>query len=63
MTATEGLLGVTFSAGEQVDEAGLRALLEPLGPISVDLPDPVVRTAAGRHPVLDLPAGPQTAHR
>ena len=45
-TAVEGLLGVTFSVVEEVDEAGMVALLEPLAPIAVDLPQPVVRTAA-----------------
>ncbi|HEY8094258.1 MAG TPA: LCP family protein, partial [Acidimicrobiales bacterium] len=59
VTATEGMLGVTFSAVEQVDEAGLRALLEPLGPIAVDLPQTVVRTAADGTVILELPAGPQ----
>jgi hypothetical protein len=59
VTATEGMLGVTFSAAQQVDEAGLRALLEPLGPITVDLPEAVVRTAADGTAVLELPAGPQ----
>ena len=59
VTATAGMLGVTFSAAQQVDEAGLRALLEPLGPITVDLPEAVVRTAADGTAVLELPAGPQ----
>ena len=59
VTATEGLLGVTFSAAEQVDAAGLRTLLAPLGPIPVDLAEPVVRKAGDGAIVLQLPAGPQ----
>jgi hypothetical protein len=58
VTAAEGLLGVTFSATDQLDEAGLRALLAPLAPISVDLPEPVVRTIDGTDQIL-LPKGPQ----
>jgi hypothetical protein len=59
VTATEGLLGVTFSVVEQVDEAGMQALFAPLAPIPVDLPDPVVRTAADGTVLMQLPAGPQ----
>ena len=59
VTATEGMLGVTFSTVEQVDQAGLQSLLEPLGAIAVDFPEAVVRTAVDGSAVLDLPAGPQ----
>jgi hypothetical protein len=59
VTATEGLLGVTFSVAEQVDEAGMKALFAPLEPIPVDLPDPVVRTAPDGTVLMQLPAGPQ----
>ncbi len=34
-------------------------MLEPLGPIAVDFPEAVVRTAADGTAVLELPAGPQ----
>jgi anionic cell wall polymer biosynthesis LytR-Cps2A-Psr (LCP) family protein len=59
VTASEGLLGVTFSVAEQVDEAGMQALFAPLEPIPVDLPDPVVRTAPDGTVLMQLPAGPQ----
>jgi hypothetical protein len=59
VTATEGMLGVTFSASQQVDEAAMRALFEPLAPIPVDLPDPVDRPATATAPAVALPAGPQ----
>ena len=59
VTATEGMLGVTFSASQQVDEAGMRALFEPLAPIPVDLPDAVDRPATATAPAVQLPAGPQ----
>ena len=59
VTATEGLLGVTFSVTEEVDEAGMQALFEPLEPIPVDLPEPVVRTAPDGTVLMQLPAGPQ----
>ena len=58
-TAVEGLLGVTFSVVEEVDEAGMVALLAPLAPIPVDLPQPVVRTAADGTVVMLLVPGPQ----
>ena len=59
VTATEGLLGVTFTVAEQVDEAGMQALFEPLEPIPVDLPDPVVRTGPDGTVLMQLPAGRQ----
>jgi LytR cell envelope-related transcriptional attenuator len=59
VTATEGMLGVTFSASQQVDEAGMRALFEPLAPIPVDLPDAVDRPATATAPAVQLPTGPQ----
>jgi hypothetical protein len=59
VTATEGLLGVTFSVAEQVDEAGMQALFAPLEPIPVDLPEPVVRSAPDGTVLMQLPAGPQ----
>src|SRR5262249_48047850 len=60
VTAAEGLLGVTFSDTQQIDQAGLQGLFTPLGPIAVNLPGPVVRTGAGGQDEQLLPAGPQT---
>ena len=59
VTAVEGMLGVTFSATQQVDQAGLAALLAPMAPIAVDLPEPIVRTAPDGTDEIVLPAGPQ----
>jgi hypothetical protein len=59
VTATEGMLGVTFSASQQVDEAGMRALFEPLAPIPVDLPEALDRPATATAAAVQLPAGPQ----
>jgi hypothetical protein len=59
LTAAEGMLGVTFSISQQVDEAGLRTLLEPLAPIAANLPDAIDRPATATGPVLQLAAGPQ----
>jgi LytR_cpsA_psr family len=60
VTGTEGLLGVTFSASAQVDEAALAALLAPVGPISVNLATAVSRGAASGSTEQVLPAGTQT---
>jgi len=60
VTAAEGLLGVTFSDTQQIDQAGLQRLFTPLGPIAVNLPGPVLRTGAGGQDEQLLPAGPQT---
>jgi len=59
-TATEGLLGVTFSTEQEVDRDGLLALLAPLGPITVTLSDPVLRTGANGQDEQVLPGGRQT---
>ncbi len=51
--AIEGLFGVTLSAKQVVDRAGLEALLEPAGSVSVTLKDPVVGiTSSGKDELL-----------
>jgi hypothetical protein len=56
--AVEGVLGITTSIGEQVDEAGLAALLAPYAPVRVTLDDRVLDTdSSGQERVL-YPAGP-----
>jgi hypothetical protein len=60
VTATEGLLGVTFSTSQEADQAGLVRLIRPLGPITVNLADPVLRTGANGRDEQVLPAGRQT---
>ncbi len=56
--ALEGVLGITTSVAQQVDEAGLTALLAPYAPIHVVLDDRVLDTdSSGRERVL-YPAGP-----
>ncbi len=56
--ALEGVLGITTSLADQVDEAGLAALLQPYAPITVTLQDRALGTdAAGREVVL-YPPGP-----
>jgi hypothetical protein len=60
VTGAEGMLGVTFSAQEQVDRAGMAALLAPLGPIAVNLANPVEQTGLDGQVQQVLPAGPQT---
>ena len=60
VTATEGLLGVTFSTQQQVDRAGLAGLLAPVGPITVNLANPVEQTGADGRLEQVLPPGPQT---
>jgi hypothetical protein len=59
VTAAEGMLGVTFSTTQQVDQAGLAALFRPLAPIPVDLADAVDLPASAAGPATQLPAGPQ----
>jgi hypothetical protein len=56
--ALEGVLGITTSIAEQVDEAGLAALLQPYAPISVTLDDPALGTGANGQEVVLQPAGP-----
>jgi hypothetical protein len=56
--ALEGVLGITTSVAQQVDEAGLTALLTPYAPIHVVLDDRVLDAdSSGRERVL-YPAGP-----
>ena len=56
--ALEGVLGITTSVAEQVDENGLAALLAPSAPFHVTLDDRVLDTdASGQERVL-YPAGP-----
>jgi hypothetical protein len=56
--ALEGVLGITTSAAEQVDENGLAALLAPYAPFHVTLDDRVLDTdSTGQERVL-YPAGP-----
>jgi len=56
--AVEGVLGITTSVAEQVDEQGLAALLAPYAPLHVKLDDRVLDTdSSGQERVL-YPAGP-----
>ena len=56
--ALEGVLGITTSVAEQVDEQGLAALLAPYAPLHVKLDDRVLDTdSSGQERVL-YPAGP-----
>jgi hypothetical protein len=58
--AVEGVLGITTAIGEQVDEAGLAALLAPYAPLKVTLDDRVLDTdSSGQEKVL-YPPGPVT---
>jgi hypothetical protein len=55
--AVEGVLGITTSVAEQVDERGLAALLAPYAPLHVKLDDRVLDTdSSGEERVL-YPAG------
>jgi len=55
--ALEGVLGITTSVAEQVDEQGLAALLAPYAPLHVKLDDRVLDTdSSGQERVL-YPAG------
>jgi LytR cell envelope-related transcriptional attenuator len=56
--ALEGVLGITTSLSEQVDDAGLTALLQPYAPIRVTLDDPALGTGADGRQVVLQPAGP-----
>jgi hypothetical protein len=56
--AVEGVLGITISIAEQVDETGLTALLAPYAPLRVTLDDRVLDTdSSGQERVL-YPPGP-----
>jgi hypothetical protein len=56
--ALEGVLGITTSVAEQVDEQGLAALLAPYAPLHVKLEDRVLDTdSSGQERVL-YPGGP-----
>ena len=56
--AVEGVLGITTSVAEQVDEAGLAALLAPYAPLHVKLDDRVLDTDSTGHERVLYPAGP-----
>lgn len=53
----EGLLEVSFAAAEEVDEARLAALLEPYGPFSIDLDDPILAAGPDGEDVVLAEAG------
>jgi hypothetical protein len=56
----EGVLGITTSLAEQVDEAGLAALLAPYAPIRITLEDRALGTSGDGKEVVLQPAGPVT---
>jgi hypothetical protein len=56
--AVEGVFGITTSVAEEVDQAGLAALLQPYAPIHLTLDSRAVDTGPGGRSVVLHPAGP-----
>ena len=56
----ENLLGVPFAAATELDPAALAALVEPLGDLTIEVPDAVEERAPNGRVTVVVPAGPQS---